>query len=353
MVLKKADSVVPQSTVWGPLFAPIISGYTTTSIGWRWTFWIALIYAGFTFLLILTLPETYGPVLLSNRAKKMRKENPESRAVAPHDLETIDFGQLVGVVLTRPLRMLAAELIVSTTCAYLALVYTTFYMSFEAFPIIFQDLYKLTPGQVGLAYLSVGIGAMISLPIFWYWDDVLAKARARGAPWVEREEYRRLPLAVIGGPTFVISLFWLGFSARSSVSVFVPMLAGIPFGMGFMLIFMAPINYLTDAYEIFAASANAAASTCRSTLAVVLPLATSKMFANLGIAGACSLLGGLAAGMCVIPFVFIWKGPTIRAGSKFCLELKKQKEELAHKSEKESQRAAQRARREKDKEEAV
>ena len=32
------------------------------------------------------------------------------------------------------------------------------------------------------------------------------------------------------------------------------MLAGIPFGVGFLLIFMALLNYIADAYEIFANS---------------------------------------------------------------------------------------------------
>ena len=58
-------------------------------------------------------------------------------------------------------------------------------------------------------------------------------------------------------------------------------------------------NYLTDAYEIYAASANAASSFTRSLLATVLPLATTPMFEKLGIAGACSLMGGIAALMCI------------------------------------------------------
>ena len=258
------------------------------------------------------------------------------------------MNQLFRVVLTRPLRMIVSELIVSTVCVYLALVYAIFYMSFQAFPIIFQDLYGLSPGVTGLVYLSIGGGAILSLAVFWTWDAVLARARAQNKDWVKREEYRRLPLAVIGGPTFFVSLFWLGFTAKKEISFVVPMLAGIPFGLGFMLIFMALLNYLTDAYEIFAASANAASSTCRSLLAVILPLATSKMFENLGISGACALLGGLCGGMCLIPFIFIWKGPSIRARSKFCLALKERKEAMMRKEEEERARMDRRAQREKE-----
>ncbi|RSL56358.1 hypothetical protein CEP53_006826 [Fusarium sp. AF-6] len=324
----RAFAIFMVCTTGGPILSPIISGFAGPSIGWRWVFWIALIVAGVTLALIAFLPETYGPILLSRRARKIRKEDPASRAIAPRDLESTDLRQLLTVVLTRPLRMLIFEPIVNTTCAYLSLVYTIFYMSFQAFPIIFQDVYGLSPGVTGLAYLPIFFGAAVTLPIFWAWDNALARATARDAPWVQREEYRRLPLACLGGPLFVISLFWLGWSAREGVSFIAPMLAGIPFGMGFMLIFMAMLNYLTDAYEIFAASANAAASTCRSLFAVVLPLATTPMFRRLEIPGACSLLGGLSALMCIIPFVFIWKGPSIRARSRFCIALRERKEEM-------------------------
>lgn len=306
-------------------------------------------FAAVTLVMVFFLPETFGPILLSRRAANLRKEDPSCRAIAPRDLEETDVSQLLTVVLTRPLRMIISEPIVSATCGYLALVYTIFYMSFQAFPIIFSNLYGLSPGVTGLCYLPIGGGACLSLPIFWYWDFFLAKASARGAPWTNREEFRRLPLALLGGPMFVISLFWLGFTARTNIHFVVPMLAGIPFGIGFLLIFMALLNYLTDAYDIFAASANAAASCCRSLLAVVLPLATSHMFDSLGISGACALLGGLSAGMCVIPFVFIWKGPSLRARSRFCVALRERREEMHRKAEEERQRLDIIAREEKGK----
>jgi MFS family permease len=322
--------------------APIVSGYASTTIGWRWTFWIGLCYAGLSLVAMVFLPETFGPILLARRAAKMRKQDPSNKVVAPRELEQTDLSRLITVVLSRPLRMLYSELIVSTTCVYLALVYSIFYMSFEAFPIVFQNLYGLSPGFTGIMYLPIGLGGILSFPIFIFWDNYLAAAVARGEPWTKREEYRRLPLACVGGPSFVISLFWLGFTSRSSISYLAPCFAGVPFGLGFMLIFMAMLNYLTDAYEVFAASANAATSTCRSLLAVVLPLATTHMFGKLGISGACALLGGLSALMCVIPFLFIWKGPVIRSKSRFCIALRERKEEMMRKEEEQRRRLAAR-----------
>lgn len=337
----RAMAAFMATTVFGPLFAPIIGGFASPAIGWRWTFWIGLIWAALSLIPLAFLPETYAPVLLVRRARRLRKHDPDLRVVAEHEREKLDLQRLATRVLTRPLRMLFLEPIVSATCAYLALCYAIFYMTFQAFPIIYVDLYGLSLGVEGLCFLTIGLGALCALPVFFAWDAYLRKSVRAGKIWTRKEEYRRLPLACVGGPSFVVSLFWLGWSARADVPFYAPMFAGVPFGMGFMLIFMALLNYLTDAYEIYAASANAAASCSRSLLATVLPFASAPMFARLGIAGACSLLGGLSCVMCIIPFVFIWKGERLRELSGFCRALREARERVAREKEREVAGAGQ------------
>ena len=111
---------------------------------------------------------------------------------------------------------------------------------------------------------------------------------------------RRLPLACLAEPFFVLSLFWGGWTARKSVPWIVPTLAGIPFGIGYLCLFMVLLNYLVDAYEIFAASAVAASSTSRSAFGTVLPFAAHPMYEKLGVLWACSLLGFLNLIICEI-----------------------------------------------------
>lgn len=84
---------------------------------------------------------------------------------------------------------------------------------------------------------------------------------------------------------------------------------------------MALINYMVDAYEIYAASALAAASCARSVFGAVLPFAGQPMYRTLGIGWASSLLGFISLALCVIPYAFIKYGDRIRANSKFCQEL--------------------------------
>ena len=96
----------------------------------------------------------------------------------------------------------------------------------------------MSPGVAGLAFPPIGIGACIAVVIFLWYDRFLANAQLRGEAWPTIEEYRRLPLACVGGVLWAISLFWVGWSAFESVHWIVPILSGVTLGMGFVLIFM-------------------------------------------------------------------------------------------------------------------
>jgi hypothetical protein len=84
------------------------------------------------------------------------------------------------------------------------------------------------------------------------------------------------------------------------------------------MIFVAMINYLSDAYRQHAAPAQAAASTARSLVAVGLPLAAPPLYQGLGVRWACSLLGVVMLGLTAVPFAFIRHGAVLRSRSPFC-----------------------------------
>ncbi|KAL8764855.1 MAG: hypothetical protein Q9194_006806 [Teloschistes cf. exilis] len=296
-------------------------------------FFMGLIIAAVSLVFLLFMPETYAPTILKRRAQKLRRETGDPDIFAPIELEKKGARQMITVTLTRPIRMLLFEAIVLFTCVYLSIAYAIFYLYFEAYPLVFQGLYRFNAGTAGLPFLAIGVGSFMATGVFMYWDSYLMRAKKTNAPWTRLEEYRRLPLACIGGPLFVVALFWLGWTAKSDIHWIVPTLSGIPFGIAFLLVFMALLNYITDAYEVFAASAMAATSACRSIFGAVLPLAARPMYNTLGIAWASSLLGFVSLGMCAIPFAFIKYGDRIRANSAFCQELRAKKEEYTKERE--------------------
>ncbi|KAI1815190.1 MFS transporter [Poronia punctata] len=289
-----------------------------------WTYHLGLCI---TCLVEMDVLETYPPVILLRRAKRMRTASPNDaqNIYAPIELEDNGWKHTVTVKLARPVVMFK-EPIVICTCMYLALQFGIFYLFFQVYPIVFQGVYKFNDGLAGVALVPIGVGGVIACGIAIWYDRFLEQAKERNASWPKSEEYRRLPLACISGPLNVSSLFWLGWTARSDMHWIVPMLAGVPFGMGLELVFISMLNYLADAYDIFAASALVSSAFSRSIFAVLLPLAASPMYDRLGIPWACSLLGFLSLVMAIIPFVFLRYGTWLRMHSPYCQELLKLKE---------------------------
>lgn len=120
----------------GPELSPMISGFIAT-VSWQWTFWFGLIAAAVGLPLVIVMPETYVPVIIQKRQAKASS----SSASQEKDIPKKDTGAIVremGQVFTRPFLMAVREPIVLFTSLYLALIYSVFYLFFQAYPIIFQ-----------------------------------------------------------------------------------------------------------------------------------------------------------------------------------------------------------------------
>jgi hypothetical protein len=86
------------------------------------------------------------------------------------------------------------------------------------------------------------------------------------------------------------------------------------------LVFLALMNYLIDAYTIYAASVLAANSVLRSLFGAVFPLFTRQMYSTLGIHWASSIPGFLALACVPFPFLFYKYGEQIRMKCKYAAQ---------------------------------
>ena len=83
----------------------------------------------------------------------------------------------------------------------------------------------------------------------------------------------RLPATIPAGVAFAGGLFMLGWSGYTGkVHWIVPTLAGLLIGFGILIIFVQGLNYIVDAYLMFAASAIAANTLLRSLAGAGFPL---------------------------------------------------------------------------------
>ena len=71
----------------GPSLGPILSGFINQHANWRWTYYVALIWTGVQFIVLLMVPETYAPALLKHRAQKLRKRTGNQRIRAQAELD--------------------------------------------------------------------------------------------------------------------------------------------------------------------------------------------------------------------------------------------------------------------------
>ncbi|KAL2068446.1 hypothetical protein VTL71DRAFT_16544 [Oculimacula yallundae] len=323
----RAVAVYFTTVGFGPLVSPIIAGCSAPTIGWRWSFWIALIFAGVSFGGLIFLPETFGPKLLGDRAKRFRQDGTNLHIYGPLEVNNRGWRDLLHPRTLLPLRMLFTEPIVTVVCLYLALLYGMFYMYFGAYSFIFQGVYEMSPCKSGAMFLPEGAGDLVAIALGAIYDNYIERKKENDPPSDRAEELFRLPPACVGGPITVLSIFWLGWTARTEVPWAVPFASGLVYGIGSQLIFIGLLNYLADAYTIYAASAFAASSCSRSIFGALLPLAVPKMYGTLGVAWATSTLGFAVALMCIVPIALIKYGPYLRSRSSLCSQLRKERED--------------------------
>merc|ERR1711939_782595 len=166
-----------------------------------------------------------------------------------------------------------------------------------------------------LPLIGTAIGAAIGGSIIF---AVSARDRKRAEAGLKGVPEDRLPVAMLGGILFPITMFWFAWSGQyNSIHWIVPTIAGVFLGSSILLIFVAYLNYLTDSYLMYAASALAANTVARSACGAAAPLFTEYMFQSLGVGGGGSLIAGVACLLAPIPFIFKKYGKPIRERSKF------------------------------------
>ncbi|PTB66848.1 MFS general substrate transporter [Trichoderma citrinoviride] len=303
----------------GPSLGPIIAGFLQLKKDWHWTFYVLLMLGGGSFLFMLTIPETHAPTVLRHKAKRLRKakipgyENVKAQIEDSHQ----NLASVYKVALTRPWIILF-DPISFLIAIYLSVVYTLLYMLFTIYPIVFQEKRGWNSGVGELPLIGTVLGAMLGGLIVAFDTRRQQKKVDTGKKQLhEMTPEDRLPLAILGGITFAGAMFWFAWSANyNSVHWIVPTIAGAFLSTALLLLFVGFLNYLVDAYLMYAASAIAANTIMRSACGAA-PLFTLQMFHALGVGGGGSLVGGVATVLAIIPFMFYKYGAAIRARSRF------------------------------------
>ena len=268
-------------------------------------------------LLLLFFPETYPPIILVQKASELRRRTKNWGIHAKQEEIEVDFKELITKNVSRPLRILFTEPIVLLVTIYMSFIYGLLYLFLTAYALVFQGKYGFNEGISGLTYFGLLTGEMIAFVIVAATNGNYARKLAANNN-IPVPEWR-LPIAIAGGITFSAGLFWFGWSGYQGPKVhwIVPTLSGLLTGFGIFSIFLSLLNYIVDAYLMFAASALAANTFMRSGFGAAFPLFATYMFDGMGIEWAATFLGCLAAVMVPLPILFMFYGKRIRGKSKF------------------------------------
>ncbi|KAI1461038.1 MFS general substrate transporter [Annulohypoxylon moriforme] len=308
--------IVALSPFIGPSLGPLLGGFINYYAHWRWTYYAMLIWAFVEFVMILLFaPETYHPIKLREKARKLRKETGDERWKAPIEKSTKSVIATVGNSLLRPFQLLIFEPMCLLLCIFSAILLGVLYLFFGAFGLVFGDTYGFNLWQSGLSFLGIFTGMIIcsAIDTIWRWRYLQLLEKNDGRP----EPEFRLPSAICGAILVPIGLFIFAWSAYPWVHWIVPIIGSGIFGCGTLMVFTGIFTFLVDAYPLYAASALAANSFVRCTFAAAFPLFGIQMYHKLGYQWGSSLLAFLTVAMMPFPYLFFRYGKQIRKNSRF------------------------------------
>jgi hypothetical protein len=82
---------------------------------------------------------------------------------------------------------------------------------------------------------------------------------------------------IVGGAIFPVGMLWFAWTSSKDINPWPQIIAGVPIGMGVLLIFLQGFNYIIDVYLMNANSAIAANTLIRSFLGAAFPLFATGM----------------------------------------------------------------------------
>ncbi|KAG9217484.1 hypothetical protein CCMSSC00406_0008596 [Pleurotus cornucopiae] len=186
----------------GPVLGPLISGFINqvregpfSTLGARLTITIA--HSEFVLALDISrstdvdirsifgpISETYVPVLRKRKAERLRKSTGELRYYAP--LEKSDRSLFMAILVScyKPFQLILFDQMALLLDVWSALILGILYLTFQAFPIIFESGHGFNMQSAGLTFLGIGFGMMLAISTQPLWNRHFLRQRQKfeGSP---------------------------------------------------------------------------------------------------------------------------------------------------------------------------
>jgi Arabinose efflux permease len=186
-ILMRFYNIIP---LIGPLIAPIPGSFVVAKLGWRWVFWGEAMMASATMLIMFVfLEETYGPILLQRRVKRLKRES------GNECLQPSQGSRLTSIERLKQHFVQVARLFIFSPLCHIyvvcqAIIYGYAYVLLTTVRILFtsQDFYPhFTTSNIGLVFIGLVVGALIGLAQYWFLNSRVTKFMLASRRFVKPE----------------------------------------------------------------------------------------------------------------------------------------------------------------------
>lgn len=303
----------------GPALGPLLAAYAVAD-NWRWGLWEVVLMSIPILVLLPLLPETSPTTIILHRAQRLRKVTGNNNYLAASEFKPLSFGRTLLMALIKPIEIRIKDPAIAFTVVYCMIVYGTYYSFFEAFPLVYLGVYRMSLGGIGLVFTSMVIGCLVGLIAYVLYLKYMFILRAKHhdeqkeTP-VAQEAWLRPGLTGVWGVSGGLLVF--AWTARADIHQIAPTIGIGIWAATLFGVFQSIICYVALSYPNYVASLFAANDLCRSSAAAAMVQTTRYLYINLGIDEGVSLIAGLSALGVLGIYLLYWFGANLRARSKF------------------------------------
>ncbi|GJN94029.1 hypothetical protein Rhopal_007092-T1 [Rhodotorula paludigena] len=270
-------------------------------------------------VLLLLLPETFIDNILYRRARRLRRLTGSPLFKSPAEVSehaAKGFGTIMKEALVMPFKVTFLDPSILFAACYMGFCYANFFCFFDAFPVVFGEIYPFSLEQLGLAFLCSVVAPALAVPcyVIYQLTYMYPLVKKHGMPIVER----RLEPALLSSVTAALGLWIFAWTSFARLHWIGPMIGAGLFVWSNCITFQCIFYYVILAYPKYVASALAANDFIRSAAAAGLVHGATPLFhSRVGLHGGVSLLAGLATCGIAGVFTLYFKGASLRARSRF------------------------------------
>lgn len=154
-----AMSIMSLMPLVGTAVGPIIGGYVTQRMSWRWTFWLTAILTGIVEItIIIVFRETYTPHILRQRKKAQAKSSTSELGEKMRESKVKARKSPFAALrfLLKPFPLLLSSRSATIISLYLSVVYAYLFLFAANLATVFQEVYLFSESNSGLVYLGLG-----------------------------------------------------------------------------------------------------------------------------------------------------------------------------------------------------